>query len=105
MPASAKARSPNSGSITSFEGEDVELRNLILTLPGESARSVVVLAARDSASGPGAASSAAATATLLELVDKLRTSSHTKTLVFVSTDGGSDGAAGAREFAERYPER
>jgi hypothetical protein len=89
----------------SFEGEDVELRNLILTLPGESARSVVVLAARDSASGPGAASSAAATATLLELVDKLRTYRHTKTLVFVSTDGGSDGAAGAREFAERFAER
>ncbi len=89
----------------SFEGEDVELRNLILTLPGESAHSVVVVAARDSASGPGAASSAAATATLLELVDKLRTSRHTKTLVFVSTDGGSDGAAGAREFAERFAER
>jgi Peptidase family M28 len=88
-----------------FDGEQVGLRNLILTLPGESARSVVVLAARDSASGPGAASSAAATATLLELVDKLRTSRHTKTLVFVSTDGGSDGAAGAREFAERYAER
>jgi hypothetical protein len=89
----------------SFEGEEVELRNVILTLPGESARSVVVLAARDSASGPGAASSAAATATLLELVEKLRTSSHAKTLVFVSTDGGSDGAVGAREFAERYPDR
>ena len=89
----------------SFEGEDVELRNLILTLPGESARSVVVLAARDSASGPGAASSAAATATLLELVDKLRAYRHTKTLVFVSTDGGSDGAAGARVFAERFAER
>jgi hypothetical protein len=89
----------------SFDGNQVELRNLILTLPGESARSVVVMAARDSASGPGAASSAAATATLLELVDKLRTSSHTKTLVFVSTDGGSDGAAGAREFAEHYADR
>jgi len=89
----------------SFDGNQVELRNLILTLPGESARSVVVMAARDSASGPGAASSAAATAALLELVDKLRTSSHTKTLVFVSTDGGSDGAAGAREFAEHYADR
>jgi hypothetical protein len=89
----------------SFEGDDVQLRNLILTLPGESPRSVVVLAARDSASGPGAASSAAATAALLELVDKLRTARHTKTLVFVSTDGGSDGAAGAREFAERFAQR
>jgi hypothetical protein len=89
----------------SFEGEDVELRNLILTLPGESAQSVVVMAARDSASGPGAVSSAAATATLLELVEKLRSARHTKTLVFVSTSGGSDGAAGAREFAEGFAER
>jgi hypothetical protein len=89
----------------SFEGDERELRNLILTLPGESARSVVVLAARDSASGPGAASSAAATAALLELVDNLRTSRHTKTLVFVSTAGGSDGAVGAREFADRYAGR
>jgi hypothetical protein len=89
----------------SFDGNDVQLRNVILTLPGESPRSVVVLAARDSASGPGAASSAAATATLLELVDKLRTARHTKTLVFVSTDGGSDGSAGAREFAEHFGQR
>jgi hypothetical protein len=89
----------------SFEGDDVELRNLILTLPGESPRSVVVMAARDSASGPGAASSAAATAALLELLDKLRTARHTKTLVFVSTDGGSDGATGAREFAKHFPGR
>ncbi len=89
----------------SFDGKDVQLRNLILTLPGESPRSIVVLASRDSASGPGAASSAAATAALLELVDKLRTTRHTKTLVFVSTDGGSAGSAGAREFAEHFAQR
>ena len=46
----------------SFDGEDVQLRNLILTLPGASPQSIVVMASRDSASGPGAASSAAATA-------------------------------------------
>jgi hypothetical protein len=88
-----------------FEGGDVDLRNVILTLPGDSARSVVVLAPRDSASGPGAASSAAATAMLLQLVDEMRTQSHTKTLVFVSTDGSSAGAAGAREFAQHYSQR
>lgn len=86
-------------------GDDGELRNVILTLPGESPRSVVVMAARDSPSGLGAASSAAATATLLELLDKLRTARHTKTLVFVSTDGGSDGATGAGAFAKHLPER
>jgi hypothetical protein len=86
-----------------FGGEDVQLRNVILTLPGDSGRAVALLAPRDSASAPGAASSAAATATLLELVDELRTQSHSKTLVFVSTDGSSAGAAGAREFARSYP--
>lgn len=88
-----------------FNGDDVQLRNLILTLPGESARSVVVLASRDSASGPGAASSAAATATLLELVRELDRTRHTKTLIFVSTDGGSEGGLGAREFAARFAAR
>ena len=89
----------------SFDGKDVDLRNLILTLPGQSQRSVVVLASRDSAAGPGAASSAAATATMLELVNEMQTSRRTKTLVFVSTDGASNGALGAREFAAQYPER
>jgi hypothetical protein len=87
-----------------FEGEDVQLRNVILTLPGDSERTVALLAPRDSASGPGAASSAAATAALLELADEMRTQSHSKTLVFVSTAGSSAGAAGAHEFAHSYPE-
>ncbi len=89
----------------SFDGKDVEQRNLILTLPGQSQRRVVVLASRDSAAGPGAASSAAATATMLELLNEMQTSRRTKTLVFVSTDGSGDGALGAREFAAHYPER
>ncbi len=89
----------------SVDGRDVQLRNLILTLPGESPRSVVVLASRDSASGPGAASSAAATATLLELARELESTRHTKTLILVSTDGGSAGGLGAKEFAAHYPQR
>jgi hypothetical protein len=88
-----------------FDGNEVDMRNVILTLPGNSARTVVLMAPRDSASGPGAASSAAATGMLLELVDQMRTQSHTKTLVFVSTDGSSAGAAGAREFAQGYSQR
>ena len=89
----------------SFDGHSVDLRNVILTLPGNTPRSVVVIAGRDSASGPGAASSAAATATLLELVNEVRSSGHSKTLVFVSTDGASDGAVGARQFVDHYPLR
>jgi hypothetical protein len=85
-----------------FDGDEVDLRNVILTLPGDTASTVALLAPRDSGSGPGAASSAAATATLLELVNELRTQSHSKTLVFVSTDGSSAGAVGARQFASNY---
>ena len=89
----------------SIDGEDAELTNVILTLPGETDDTVVVMAARDSASGPGAPSSAAATATLVELADVLAATEHTKTIVLVSTDAGSEGAAGAREFIEGYPDR
>jgi hypothetical protein len=89
----------------SFDGEDVELRNVIATLPGDSERRLVLLAPRDSAVGPGAASSAAATGALLEIAQSFGAASHSKTLVFVSTAGGLDGATGLREFAEHYPER
>jgi hypothetical protein len=87
------------------DGDDVDMRNVILTLPGDSPRTVVIMAPRDSVGGPGAASSAAATGMLLQLVNQLRTQSHTKTLVFVSTDGSTAGAAGAREFAQNYSQR
>ena len=50
----------------------------------------------------GAASSIASTAALLEIASASPGSTHEKTLVFVSTDGGSLGAAGARRFAEDY---
>jgi hypothetical protein len=64
---------------SSFDGDDVQLRNVLLTLPGESDRIIAVIAARDSARGPGATSSAAATATLLELARDLGSSTHSKT--------------------------
>ena len=90
---------------SSYEGEDVSLRNVILTLPGQSESTIVIVAARDSARGPGAVSSGAATAALLSLGDALGGIDHTKTIVLVSTDGGADGASGAREFASSYDDR
>jgi hypothetical protein len=90
---------------SSFDGDDIETSNVIVTLPGDSERRLVVLASRNSATGPGAASSAAATAVLLELADTFGAASHDRTLVFVSTAGANDGAIGAREFADNYPER
>lgn len=86
----------------SFEGDDVELRNVLLTLPGEADNTIVVLAPRDAARGPGAASSAAATGILIELAHALGVAGHAKTIVFASTSGGAQGAS---ELLATLPER
>ena len=85
-----------------FGGEEVELRNLIAVLPGESERQIALVAQRDAASGSGAATSVAATAAMLEIASGFGGTAHEKTLVFVSTDGGDAGAEGARRFAADY---
>ncbi len=85
-----------------FESDGNDLRNVILVLPGESERRVVLIAQRDSAEGADAAGSAAATGAMLEIADGYSGTRHRKTLVFVSTDGGSDGATGTREFLQHY---
>lgn len=87
---------------SSFEGEDVRLENVILTLPGNSDRTILVVAGRDSPQGPGATGSAAATATLLGLADDLGRSRRDRTLILASTDG-LDGAEGAAELVEALP--
>ena len=89
----------------SFEGEDVGLRNLLLTLPGRSERQVALIAHRDVADGSGAATSIASTAILLQIAAGFSGTSQEKSLVFVSTDGGSIGALGARRFFSDYSER
>lgn len=88
-----------------YEGEQVELRNVLLTLPGEAASSVVIAAARDSARGPGVSSSAAATGVLIELASALGVAGHDKTYVLASISGSAAGAAGARELLASLPER
>ncbi len=85
-----------------FDGEDAEMRNVIATLPGQSERQVVLMAGRDVARGPGQATALASTASLLEIASGFGGSTHTKTLVFVSTDGSELGAEGARRFADGY---
>jgi peptidase M28-like protein len=82
-----------------FNGDDVQMRNVILRLPGSSDHIVALIAPRDSASGPGATTSAAATASLIQLASDLGSSRHAKTILLVSTDGSSAGEAGAKELA------
>ncbi|MET0730867.1 MAG: hypothetical protein ABWZ03_06705 [Solirubrobacterales bacterium] len=83
-----------------FDGDDVTLRNVLLTLPGETDDTIVVLAARDSVEDPGAASSAAATGVLVQLAEVLGVAGHSKTYVLASTSGASEGAAGARKLVD-----
>src|SRR5262245_28543410 len=86
----------------SFDGHDVDLRNLIGTLPGESERQIALIAPRDVADGTGAVTSAASTALMLEIASSFAGSTHRKTLVFVSTDGSSIGPLGARRLVRDY---
>ena len=87
----------------SFDGEEAELRNVLLTLPGNSSRTIVVVAGRDAARGSGATSSAAATGVLLEMADEIGRTSHEKTIVLLSAGGASEGGGGIREFLGSYP--
>jgi hypothetical protein len=88
-----------------IDGSDRELRNVVLLLPGASDEAVLVLAGRDARVGPGVASSAAATGVLLELANWLGTTERERTLILASTDGASEGAAGAHELLKALPER
>jgi len=86
------------------DGNDVTLRNVLLTLPGDADRTIVIAAPRDTATPPGAASSAAATGTLIELANAFRVS-HERTFVLASLSGSSSGAAGIQALIEDLPER
>ena len=90
-----------SGSSPTWTARSSELSNVIGRLRGRSDREVVIMAHRDSAGRPGAAS-ASGTAVLLELAQALDALDRTKTIVFVSTDGATADDAGARRFAEHY---
>ncbi len=82
-----------------FGGEDVADTNIVLTLPGSTDRTVVVLAPRNAPSDAYSGSAAAATATLTELAGYLGDSRHAMSIVLASVAGG-DGAAGTRALLE-----
>jgi hypothetical protein len=88
-----------------YNGDQVSLRNVLLTLPGDGASTIVVTAPRDSADPPGAASSAAATGILLELARSLGERQHERTFVVASTSGSEAGEAGIRELIDGIADR
>ncbi len=89
----------------SVDGDDAELRNVLLTLPGTTDGAIVVVAGRSSSSGSGAATSAAATGVLMELAATLGVSGRERTVILASIDGGAAEAVGAREMLEALPDR
>lgn len=78
------------------------MQNGFITLPGESERTIAVIAAprSDGAGDPGAPD--VATGALIELASAFGSVRHAKTLVLASTDA-SEGAAGARALLDSYP--
>lgn len=88
-----------------IDGEETELRNVTLTLPGDSDHAILVIAGRDTREGEGAPSSAAATGLLLELMNQLSVAGRNRTLILASTSGTSDEGQGARELIAGLPER
>lgn len=84
------------------DGDDVDLTNVLVTLPGSADRTIAIVASRDSPQGPGAVTSAAATGVLVELAQTLGVSGHDATYVLASTTGGE---AGVRAFIEELPSR
>jgi len=95
-------------------GGRARLQNLRIVAPGQSPDTIVVMAHRDNTgAGPGANDNATGTAALIELA-RAYARPRTETqgavqsahrLVFLSSDGGSDGALGAVRFATHDPLR
>ena len=89
---------------------EVELRNLVTVVPGRSDEAIALVAHRDnSGSGRVAGENASGTAALVELARAFARQGSVpaplleRTLIFVSTDAGAYGGAGAARFARSSP--
>jgi hypothetical protein len=88
----------------SFGGETIDGKRTLTTVlarqVGEPGPELVVVAHRDAAK-PGSSAELSGTAAMLELARIVAGGRLRRTVTFVSTSGGSGGAAGARDLAER----
>jgi hypothetical protein len=75
------------------------LTTVIATRPGTTGAAPLVLLAHRDAAGYGARAALSGTAVLLELARVFATSETRRTIVLVSTSGGSGGDAGAADYA------
>lgn len=88
-----------------FEGEEVELRNVLLNLPGNGEGTLLIVAGRDAPDRAVAPSRAAATASLIAIAENLGGSRRERTIIFASTGGTANGFAGAEELVGELPDR
>lgn len=84
-----------------FEAEGRSLLNVVGRRPGPAAGQIVIVAARDAASRPDLAASAADTAALLEFARVFEGRATRRTIVLASVDGSTLGEVGARRLVER----
>jgi hypothetical protein len=76
------------------------LTTVVAQRPGSSDESPIAIVAHRDAAGPGAAAELSGTAVLIELAHVFSQSETRRTIVLVSTSGGSGGYGGAVDFAQ-----
>jgi Peptidase family M28 len=86
-----------------FQGQTIdgeqELESVIAQRPGSTAQKPIVIVAHRDAAGAGARAELSGTAALLELARVFAARETQRTIILVSTSGGSGGDAGAADFA------
>ncbi len=89
--------------IREFEAPTIDgertLRTVVATRPGATSEAPIVIVAHRDAAGSPARAELSGTAALLELARVFASRETQRTIVLVSTSGGSGGAAGAADFA------
>ncbi len=88
--------------------EPLRARNVVGRSPGAAAPGTIVLVAHfdgQPTSGQSAAANASGVGTLVELARVLERRGHRHTILYVATDAGEWGLAGARAFAGAIPDR
>ena len=89
------------------EGQTIEgekpLRTVIAQRPGSTAEAPVVIVAHRDAAAPGSAAELSGTAALIELARVFSARETKRSIVLISTSGGSGGNAGAAQLSSYVP--
>lgn len=91
---------------TTIDGNETSLQNVWAISGKRSARTIVLVANRDTSSltREGANDNASGVATVLELARVFSVQRHARSIVFLWTDGDSYGAVGTKAFLDAHPE-